>query len=58
MSIEGIFQYIDATRSSTALRESYYVFPIIEGLHVVSLALSVGLVMWLCWRINNKSLNH
>ena len=43
MSIRDIFQYIDATRSSTALRESYNVFPIIEGTHVISLALSVGL---------------
>jgi hypothetical protein len=51
MSIEAIFQYIDATSSSTALRESYYVFPLIEGLHVVSLALSVGLVMWFDLRL-------
>src|SRR6476619_4227186 len=45
VSIHGIFEYIDATRSSTALRESLYVFPIVEGLHVVSLAFSVGLVV-------------
>jgi len=51
MSIEGIFQYIDATRSSTALRESLYLFPIIEGTHVISLALSVGLVMWFDLRL-------
>jgi Family of unknown function (DUF6644) len=51
MSIHGIFEYIDATRSSTALRESLYVFPIVEGLHVVSLALSVGLVMWFDLRL-------
>ena len=51
MSIQGIFEYIDATRSSTALRESLYVFPIVEGLHVVSLAFSVGLVMWFDLRL-------
>ena len=51
MSIQEIFQYIDATRSSTALRESYYVFPIVEGTHVISLALSVGLVIWFDLRL-------
>src|SRR5436190_20488218 len=51
MSIEGIFQYIDATSSSTALRESLYAFPIIEGTHVISLALSVGLVIWFDLRL-------
>ena len=51
MSIQGIFQYIDATRSSTALRESYYVFPIVEGTHVISIALSVGLVIWFDLRL-------
>jgi uncharacterized protein DUF6644 len=51
MSIQGIFEYIDATRSSTALRESLYLFPIVEGTHVISLALSVGLVMWFDLRL-------
>ncbi len=51
VSIHWIFEYIDATRSSTALRESLYVFPIVEGLHVVSLAFSVGLVMWFDLRL-------
>jgi hypothetical protein len=51
MSLLQIFQYIDATRSSTALRESYYVFPIVEGTHVISLALSVGLVIWFDLRL-------
>ena len=51
MSLLEIFQYIDATRSSTALRESLYLFPIIEGTHVISLALSVGLVIWFDLRL-------
>lgn len=50
-SLYEIFQYIDCTRSSTALRESYYVFPIVEGTHVISLALSVGLVIWFDLRL-------
>jgi hypothetical protein len=51
MSPFEICQYIDSTRSSTALRESYYVFPIVEGTHVISLALSVGLVIWFDLRL-------
>ena len=51
MSFHDLFQYIDCTRSSTALRESYYVFPIVEGTHVISLALSVGLVIWFDLRL-------
>jgi hypothetical protein len=51
MSPVEIFQYIDSTRSSTALRESYYVFPLVEGTHVISLAISVGLVIWFDLRL-------
>ena len=50
-SLLGIFQYIDATQSSTALRESFYLFPIVEGIHVLSLAVSVGLVIWFDLRL-------
>jgi hypothetical protein len=51
MSPLEICQYIDSTRSSTALRESLYVFPIVEGIHVLSLALSVGLIIWFDLRL-------
>ena len=50
-SILEICQYIDATQSSTALRESFYVFPVVEGIHVISLAFSVGLVIWFDLRL-------
>jgi hypothetical protein len=50
-SIQAIFEFIDATQSSTALRESYYVFPVVEGMHVISLALSVGLIIWFDLRL-------
>jgi hypothetical protein len=46
-----ICQYIDATQSSTAFRESFYVFPIVEGIHVISLAFSVGLIIWFDLRL-------
>jgi len=50
-SLLGIFHYIDATQSSTSLRESFYVFPVVEGIHVISLAISVGLVIWFDLRL-------
>jgi hypothetical protein len=46
-----ICQYIDGTWSSTSLRESFYVFPIVEGTHVISLAFSVGLIIWFDLRL-------
>jgi len=51
MSILSICQYIDSTATSTAFRESLYVFPIVEGTHVVSLAISVGLIIWFDLRL-------
>lgn len=51
MSILSICQYIDSTASSTAFRESLYVFPLVEGIHVVSLAISVGLIIWFDLRL-------
>jgi hypothetical protein len=50
-SMLQICQYIDGTWSSTALRESFYMFPIVEGTHVISLALSVGLIIWFDLRL-------
>jgi hypothetical protein len=50
-SLLSIFQYIDATQSSTALRESFYAFPVVEGIHVISLSLSVGLIIWFDLRL-------
>jgi len=50
-SLLQICQYIDSTPSSTAFRESLYVFPIVEGTHVIALAISVGLIMWFDLRL-------
>jgi hypothetical protein len=45
MSLLSICQWIQNTDSSTALRESTYLFPIIETTHVLALSLSVGLLV-------------
>ena len=41
MSLLSICQWIQNTEFSTSLRESNYIFPIIETTHVLGLSLSV-----------------
>ena len=45
MSLLSICQWLQNTEIGTSLRESTYVFPIIETTHVLGLALSVGLLV-------------
>ncbi len=45
MSLLSVCQWIQNTASSTAIRESTWVFPIIETTHVLGLSLSVGLLV-------------
>ncbi len=58
MSLLEICRFIYDTPSSTALRESLYVFPIVEGIHVLALSMSVGLVMWFDLRLAGMILRH
>ena len=44
-------QWLQATEFATSLRESGYFYPLIEGTHVVGLALSVGTIMWFDLRL-------
>jgi hypothetical protein len=44
-------QWMQATPSSTAIRESVYMYPIIESVHVLALCLFVGLVAILDLRL-------
>src|SRR5450631_3480450 len=46
-SIHDFCVWLNATPWSTYLRESDYPFPIIETAHIIGLAFSVGVVMWL-----------
>ena len=50
-SLLEICEWIQNTPSSTAIRESLWVFPIIEGSHVLALGLSVGTVLWFDLRL-------
>jgi hypothetical protein len=45
MSILSVCQWLNDTTFGTSIRESIWVFPIIETTHVLGLALSVGLLL-------------
>jgi hypothetical protein len=44
ITIAAITEAIEATTIGTALAESRYAFPIIEGTHLIALSVSVGLI--------------
>jgi hypothetical protein len=58
MSVLEICEWIQNTPSSTAIRESLWVFPIIEGSHVLALGLSVGTVLWFDLRLMGVAMRH
>jgi hypothetical protein len=47
----GMFQWVEATPLSVGIRESTLLFPILEGTHVLALALSVGAIVLLDIRL-------
>lgn len=50
-SFLDLCQWIQNTGLATSIRQSTLAFPIIEGTHVLSLAISVGIVMFLDLRL-------
>jgi hypothetical protein len=51
MSLFEVCRWLDSTPFATAFRESRYMYPVVEGSHVLGLALSVGTVMWFDLRL-------
>lgn len=45
MSVVSFLQELHDSAFGTALRESLYMFPLLEGVHLIGLALSVGLII-------------
>jgi len=45
MSLGEWFQWLEQTRFSTAIAESIWLFPILEGSHILALPLSVGMIV-------------
>jgi len=58
MSLYELCEWIQNTESSTAIRDSIYLFPAIEGTHVLGLGISVGLVMWFDLRLAGLMMRH
>jgi hypothetical protein len=46
MAVTEFLQVLHDSEIGTSLRESLYMFPLIEGIHLVGLALSVGLIFF------------
>ncbi len=51
MSLLDVCQWLQDTAWATSIRESGYTYPIVEGSHVMGLALSVGAVLWFDLRL-------
>jgi hypothetical protein len=51
MSLIELSQVLYDSEVGTALRESIYAFPIVEGLHLIGLAFSFGLLMFIDLRL-------
>lgn len=51
MSLVAFSQLLYDSELGTALRESVYAFPIVEGLHLIGLAFSVGLILFVDLRL-------
>jgi len=49
--IRDLCEWIAATHVGRGILESVWVFPIIEGLHLMGIALSVGVLCWLDFRL-------
>ena len=58
MSVLGLMQSLEATSASTYLRESLWTYPIIESVHVLSLALFLGFAILLDLRLLGVGMRH
>ena len=47
----GLLHSLEATGVGTMVRESLYGFPILVGIHILGLVLSVGTLMWFDLRL-------
>jgi hypothetical protein len=54
MSLLEICQWLQDTQFGTSLRESIWMFPIVEGTHVMALSLSVGTLLSMDLRLTGK----
>ena len=58
MSLFEICQWLQNTQFGTSLRESIWMFPIVESTHVLGLSISVGTLLWMDLRLTGKFMKH
>ncbi len=58
MVYDGLFQRLEATPVAAAIRESTWMFPTIETVHVLAIALVVGTIMIVDFRLINVASRH
>ena len=51
MSLLRFVQWLNQTPGSVLIRESDWIFPIIETVHILALSISVGLILWVDLRL-------
>ena len=51
MTIEMIFETLENTRLAALIQESLYAFPVVVGVHILGLTLSVGTLLWVDFRL-------
>jgi hypothetical protein len=56
--VANFFQWLNDLPFSVALREDDWPFPIIETVHILSLGLSVGVILWIDLRLIGFTLKH
>jgi uncharacterized protein DUF6644 len=58
MAVPTVIQWLNETALSVYLRESELAFPLTEAIHLLALAVSVGTVMWVDFRLMGLSLRN
>jgi hypothetical protein len=56
--VPGIIRWLNDGGVGTGIRESTWVFPIVESTHVLALALSVGVLIWFDFRLLGITMRH
>ena len=57
-ALQGFCNWLAATPGGTYIRESIWEFPVIEGIHVMSIAMSVGMILWFDLRLMGVNMKH
>jgi len=56
--VPAIIHWLQVSDIGTGIRESIWLFPIVETTHVLALSLSVGVLVWFDFRLLGLSMRH